>query len=267
MMPLLSIFMFKDYVEILFFSALIYSISCWLLYDQTKKLIPYFYLYIITLTSAHYYALPTITFFLLLTIPGVIGLFVIMHQETLQKNLIGLKNITDTTKNTQEWTDTLMQIILYQINRKKDMVCIIEKSDALESFITASFELHAPFSADLLTILCDSPSYNPNHLLWITHQGVIKGINGLWHAVHTPTTPLLYEATRLHSQTQDVLFFHAQAVTNQATIIKNGTIEKNLSITQLHHVIKKNLSNPSLYKKGLLYERKTVHSSTQKPST
>lgn len=258
--------MIKDYIEIVFFSTLIYSISAWLLYDHTKKLIPYFYLYIITLTGAHYYALPTITFFLLLTIPGTIGLFVLMHQETLQKNLIGLKNITTATKITQNWIDSLMQIILHQINRKKDMVCVIEKSDALEPFITTTFELHAPFSSDILTILCDSPSYNPHHILWMTHQGVIKGINGSWNAVATPTTPLLYEATRLHTQTNDALFFHAHAATNQATVIKNGTVEKNLTITQLHQILKKHLSTSSHTKKGFLYEHKTVHNHTQKPS-
>lgn len=266
MIPFLSIFMLKDYVEILFFSFIVYGFSRWLLYDPTKKLIPYFYLYLCALSGTHFYGLTTINFFLLLTIPGIISIFILAHQETLQKNLIGLKNIATATKISVDWTEPLVQILLHQMNHKKDMMCIIEKTDSLLPFIDALFELEAPLSMDLLSILCDSPSYNPTKMLWLSHGGIIKGVNCSWNSNTTPNFPLLYETTRLYTQVNDALFFHTHALSNKATIIMRGVIEKEYSIQQLHHIIKKHRSSQSLPKKGISYEHKSPNTNIQKPS-
>lgn len=265
MIQLLSIFMFKDYVEILFFSTLIYSLSRWLLYDYTKKLIPYLYGYLTLFIFAHYYECTTITFFLLLTIPGAIGTFILMHQETLQKNLIGLKNISSPIKAHSDWTESLMQTVLYQINRKKDMLCIIEKTDDLSSFIAPLFALETPLSSDFLTILCDSPSYNHTSMLWITHNGIMKGINSTWNTQAATTHSQSHEITRLYTQTNDALFFHAHALTNQATVIINGSIEKNYSMFQLHQLIHKHRTSNISLKKGIHYERQASNN-FQKPA-
>lgn len=266
MIPYLSIFMIKDYMEILFFSLFVYGFSRWLLYDHTKKLIPYFYAYLLTFSAAHYYGLTTINFFLLLTLPGVIGIFILAHQETLQKNLIGLKNITTATKTHLDWIEPLMQTVLHQMNRKKDMLCIIEKTDALSPFITPLFELEAPLTIDLLAILCDSPSYNSTKMLWLSYNGIVKGVNCSWDSQTTPNFALLYETTRLYTQANDALFFHAHALTNKATVIAQGTVEKDYSIHQLHQIVRKHRSSSSSLKKGVPYEHQSSHTNIQKPS-
>jgi hypothetical protein len=243
MLSAFGIMSWKDIVEILFFSSLIYAFSRWLIADKTKRLLPYFYLYLTTILCAQYAELHTIALLLLVTAPGAVALFVLMHQHTLQKNLIALKNIATLSKeSSSDWIVHIGQFVLQQLNHNKEIICIIERSDNLESFITCPFIFNAPLSPALLQCMVQSPSYEAQDMLWISRDGTIRGINSQWHDSATTTVSHLYDATVAHTTHTDALFFHATPQQHTCIIIRNGLVEKNSTITRLQSILRQHMA-------------------------
>lgn len=241
-----SIFSFFDCIEILFFSGIIYAFSQWLNADRTKPLLHYFYAYITVIICAHYWSLSTISFALIITAPGILALFTLMHQHTLQKNLIHLKNITITKQPLMQDSATIIsQYVLRQINRRKDIIGIIECSDNLDPFIKAPFIFNAPLTVGMLDILCESPQYDYHAMIWISRNGILRSINALWTDLSVSTFAEMYESTSLHTMYTDALFFHAIAQSHTAIVIEHGNIQKNISMEQLHMIITKKIKEQS----------------------
>lgn len=191
----LQIFAWYDIAEILFFSAIFYAFSLWLQADNTKRLLPFFYGYGLTIFVAHFLELTSISTFMLMYAPVALTLFVVVHQRTLQKNLVSLRSITPvrtaSTHNTS-WVTELIRSMLHAVNMHCVVTCIIEVDDSLEGWITVPAELNAPVSHHLLEVLIKNSMKQSDHVtILLSQSGTIKGIPAQWgktpdtHFVHT----------------------------------------------------------------------------------
>lgn len=169
-----------DGIEILFFSSLFYYLALWLRKDRQQNLLWYFYGYYAVTLIAYNANLPTISLFLLLFSPAIIMLFIVMHQDILQRNFVALRHITPAQSATRNWLESLIQTCLIVINNNKTITCIIERTDNMHTFLHVPFIIHAPLHTALLEILVNGDSYDQHKMIWIDAHGNLEGINAAW---------------------------------------------------------------------------------------
>ena len=262
----------RDGLEILCFSVLFYYLALWLKKDKTKNLLPYFYGYCLLALTAHVLHLPTVTYFLFLFAPAAVMLFVLMHQDTLQRNIIALKNIAVPQTHHDNWCETLLRTCLIALNNNKEMLCVIEHTDSLQPFIITPFIINAPLNQSLLELLLASPSYEQQQMIWLNSKGTVLGINATWQHVQPlqqtfVSSELSWRDDALHySAKTDALLLHASPATRTFTIAVSGTLLQKLSVHHANQIIKKHLSQLKQNDKGMTYETSHKNNNAQQRS-
>ncbi|MBA3954022.1 hypothetical protein H0X48_01765 [Candidatus Dependentiae bacterium] len=170
----------RDVLEITLFSTITYGFLVWLKKDVQKDLTYAFYSYYILLMGSYYCSLYTLTTVLLSAIPVVLTLFILVHQETLQKNFVVLKKMQKTPKEDIHWIDELMKILLNAVNNKKDIIGVIERCDSLQDILKAPYSFYADIKKDAFDILLEKHSYTQEHLLWLNQEGKLIATNASW---------------------------------------------------------------------------------------
>lgn len=245
----------RDIIEILFYSSCAFALCKWLRADKTKNLIAYFFAYCSLAFFAWIIQLPTLTSFLFTYAPIALLLFIVLHEKTLQRNLVSLCSITPARIQHEDWLDTLLSSSLAIINANKSLTIIIEHQDALDHYITAPFMINADMVKNVLDIFLASTSYDEHKMVWVTTSGIIRGINATWNnCIDNKNDALFY------TMQSDAIIFHAHPTNRTFTLIIHGKETKNLSAYQIRIMIKKQLSLPSSLLKGAHHEK----SSTEK---
>jgi len=228
----------RDIVEILFYSSCIFTLCQWLKTDKTKNILIYFFAYCFLALSAWIIELPTLAPFLFTYAPVALLLFIILHEKTLQRNLVTLCSITPARTEHQDWLDILLSSSLATINANKALTIIIEHKDALEHFIHAPFNINADMVKNVLDIFFTSSLYDENKMVWIHTNGKIKGINVDWVNNNDTSTDALFYTTQ-----SDAIILSAHPISRTFSLMMNGKEIKNLSAHQVHTIIKKQLSS------------------------
>ncbi len=231
-----------DGIEILFFSSLFYYLALWLRKDRQQNLLWYFYGYCAVTLIAYNANLPTVSFFLLLFSPAIIMLFIIMHQDILQRNFVALRHITPAHTTTHNWLEALIQTCLIVINNNKTITCIIERNDNMHTFLHVPFIVHAPLHTALLEVLVNCDSYDQHKMVWIDAHGNLEGINAAWR--HSIIQTSHHENME---QTQDKT--HGEKTSLDKARMEKINLEK-------AHIEKMHLEKTSL-EDALLYTTKT----------
>lgn len=234
-------FTVNDIVEIIFFSTLFYYCTCWLKRDTNNKLLAPFYGYFATLMSAHLFQLPTISYFLFLFSPAAVMLFIIYHQENLQRNFIAQRTITPIKKNADShWIELLFGSFIESLNVNKKLICIIEQDAALAPLLTAPFTLDVPIQRELISALLQTPLYNSSKMIWVTAKGNIISTNATWKIILPNATSHDWHHTALHASSKtDAIILMAMHGTKEFNIIYQGQIIEELNSTQAIGVIKR----------------------------
>ncbi|MDP3889559.1 MAG: hypothetical protein Q8Q25_03395 [bacterium] len=230
-----------DGIEIFFFSCLFYYLSMWLKKDLHKNLLPYFYGYCLIAFGAYFLELATIRSFLFLFWPATILLFMFVHQQTLQRNLIALKNITVKKEPIKDWIETILRISLHTMNSNKNMYCVIEHTDNISAFINTTLPITAHLDKELLELLFETHSYDPNKMIWINTQGQLCGINATWlshHEFDEFNSTEWEQETLLYTAKTDTIAFHCDPKTHTFTLIIGEKILHNVSTHYMHQLIK-----------------------------
>ncbi len=201
-----DVYRWQDGVEILLISVLFYYLSLWLSQDKQKPLLSLFYGYSSALIIAEYSNLVTISTLLLLFLPIMFVTFLIIHQNTLQKNFISLHTITPSKKPSADWIETLVRAGLTAASDNKTFTIIIEKKDALETIVTSQHTLNAPLSLELIRLITTSPLYKSEQMLWIDTYARIHAFNALWQK-NSVTEWLSQEVQEQESWLREALFF------------------------------------------------------------
>lgn len=172
----------RDIIEIAFFTVTSYRIVKWLNKDTQKNLARYFYLYCALALGSYYANLHVISLVLFFGAPIVAVLFLILHQQTLQKNFIVTKSLTQKPDASDKWLEEIIQASLRGVNKNKTVICVIERTDALNVFLTAQCTFNAPVTHELLDLLMNTTPDDEMTTLWVSHTGLLIAINPHWHA-------------------------------------------------------------------------------------
>ncbi len=231
----------RDIIEIAFYSSVVYALCTWLKADKTKNIIAYFFAYCAFAIAAWVVQLPTLSPFLFSYAPIALLLFIVLHEKTLQRNLISLCAITPARAEQEDWLDTLLSSSLTIINANKKITVVIEHKDALEYFLTTPFFINADMGKNMLDILFTSALYDEQKMVWINTSGKIRSINNTWQ-----TTQEKKEDALFYTQQSDAIILNAHPVSRMFTLIIKGKEIKDLSAHQVRVMIKKQLSLPTV---------------------
>ena len=257
----------RDVAEILFYSLIIYAVCTWLKTDKTKNILAYFLVYCTITLTAWALDMPTLSPFLFSYAPIALILLIIIHEKTLQRNLIALRGISPVHTIPEDWLDTLLSSSLSTLNNNKSITVIIENNDSLDYFLTTPFFINADLGKGILNILLSSSSYEEHKMIWVTKQGQIRGINASWQ--EETTQPSLVHSTTINKKDalfytlqNDAIIFHSNPHVRKFTIIAQGTEQHGIPVSEIKNTIKKHLSSPvSIKNKG----HKNENSTAEKP--
>lgn len=242
----LQIYAVIDCVEILFFITVIFKISTWLNKDHTKPLLLYFYSYFATLFSAYFFELTTVYQLMLVTAPIYFVLLLVHHQKNLQKNFIISKSkpMTPTKSVHKEWLEVLIRACLVASHHRKNITCVIEQFDSLDTLIDKPFRLDIAIQKQIIDMLLESVSYDTNKLITVDRHGMIVSINASWsdlvinELIFTPIQEhqLPKEYAQIITAKTDAILVHINSqhqlhfVAHQGKIVENVTIDQALKL-------------------------------------
>jgi len=230
----------RDIIEILFYSSCAFALCRWLKEDKTKNIIVYFFAYCALAICAWITQLPTLTPFLFTYAPIALLLFIVLHEKTLQRNLVTLCSITPTRIQHEDWLDTLLSSSLATINTNKSISIVIEHKDALDHFLIVPFFINADMDKNVLDIFLASTSYDEKKMVWIDTKGRIRGINVAWNNHKEARDNALF-----YTLQSDAIVFSAHPINRTFTLIIKGKATTNISAHQVRTIIKKQLSSLS----------------------
>ncbi len=244
---------YRDLFEIFFFAAVIYYVQLWLRRDNQRNLLLGFYGYCALFFISFYADLPVLRFVLFVFAPSVGMLFIILHQETLQKNFITLRKPTVLPQGKTDWVDELVMCCLTALNRHKDIIVVLERNDLLKNLIHAPYFIYAELKKDVFDILLEKQMPGNDQLLWINQQGKIVSINSSWKTqideewVSEDVEHLhLWKQQALHMTSKtDTLVLKVNPLTRSFDVIVHASIIEHLTAEQLTTYLKKQLIGSS----------------------
>jgi|SRR5690606_7608521 len=259
----------RDVIEITFYSFIIYAFCIWLKTDKTKNILGYFLSYCITILVAWFFDLPTLATFLLSYSPVAVIILIVLHEKTLQRNLVTLRTITPAQTPDKEWLDIVLSVSLSAINNNQSITFVIENHDALDYFLTAPFFLNANVSKNIFPILLSHSSYDEHKIIWITADGTIRAINTVWKTENTTHSPLNAQIVFnkkdaiFYTCASDALVLHANPTERAFTLICQGKEIQHISTHSIKNVFTKNLyKNTPTSKEGKSHESNTTKTTT-----
>ena len=265
--PLVYAIPYRDILEILFFASAIYYIQLWLKRDTQRNLILGFYIYCALFFASYYADLPVLRFFLFVFAPAIAMLFIILHQETLQKNFISLTKPARVDLETSNWIDELVMCCLTALNKHKDAIIVLERHDPLKSLIHSPYFIYAELKKDVFDILLEKQLPGNQHMIWINQQGKIVSINSSWKS-QIDDEWVTQEAEHLHAWKQQALYITSKTdalvlkinpLSRSFDVIINGNIIENMKAETVTVYLKKRLFN------GVSSKEKQVAVSDQQP--
>ncbi|AXK60493.1 hypothetical protein [Candidatus Chromulinivorax destructor] len=244
----LQIYSLVDIVEITFFIIATFKISSWLNKDYTKPLLLYFYSYFAILFCSFFFQLTTVYHLMLVTAPIYFVLLVVHHQKNLQKNFILSKNkpLTPAKVIHKEWLETLIRSCLIASHHKKNVTCVIEQSDSLESLINKPFTIDIPIQKHIIDMLLESISYNDTKLILVDRHGTIMSINASWSDLvinecifnQVSEQQLPKEYAKIITAKTDAILIHINSEIQHNFIGHQGRIVENMTVDQALKLMK-----------------------------
>lgn len=266
-------FTLKDTIEVLFFTSIIYVFCLWLKKDKSHNLLLHFFGYCALFCFSVLLNLATVVSFLLYSAPIVLILFIIFHQELLQRNFITLTHMPITSLETNDWHEHLIRACLHAINNNKQVICVVENHANLKPFLYAPIICNTPLMQNLVTFLIDSTGFDQKKILWCNAQGRLLGINGEWQiAVHETwqnqsvhDLPTWQQDALLMTLKTDILVFKADPTKRAFDAVVKGIVYENLAAHQILMVLKKHIT-PSMYKGESSHDRVTQKNNSEQPN-
>lgn len=248
-----ALFTLKDCVEIGLISVAIYYFSLWLKQDRQKDLLFSFYGYCAAVFGCYALGLQTLTLLLFVTCPIALMLFILFHQELLQRNFIALATINVAPQEQEsDWLAIVIRACLVAINHNKTVYGVIEHRDSLATMLTTDMPLYTDIQHNVLTMALESSAYDQEKMLWLNAQGKLFGINTHWN-VNATDIVTTNGATMLTLWQQEALFFthktdaivfYISPSSRTFTLVAQGKIVEHVNASHALTTIKKYLNTP-----------------------
>lgn len=248
----LTIWSWRDLLEVVIFATILYYISRWLATHTTKRLVIIFYGYCLAIIFAYSLDLPATMQFLIGTAPVFGMLLMLMHQSSLQKQFVMPKRIIPAQRDHQ-WIEVLMQSCMNIFADNHDICIVIECCDDIGSLMQSPCPINAIIHKELISMLQKSPLFDHSKLLWLRADGAVVGVNCSWH--HSidkliTTCDNIHEdlwkqhAIMLTAKT-DAFIFKGSKTTNTFTIITQGFITEKITAHHCMQLITKHIQELS----------------------
>jgi DNA integrity scanning protein DisA with diadenylate cyclase activity len=267
-LPFFWLLRWYDGIEIICYSVVIYYFSVWLASDKQKNLVLPFYGYCLALCASQLLGFFSVNFLLMYAAPFVFMLFILLHQQILQKNFITLSKVhtkIELVKN--DWIEVLMRGCLHAVNTNKQLLVVIEQHDMLQPYLAVPFLVNASLEIELLEVLIDSPRFDASKMIVIESSGHLKSINASWRC---ELNTMILEDELLESWQKyslaithktDALILQIQPEERLFTLIMQGKMMQHLPaatvVTLLKNITqypKENKKNGSSSLKGVFNE-------------
>lgn len=173
----LMIFKWSEFLEVIAFSCAFYFFAKWLKQDTSKKLLPLFFGYSFLFIVADAAQLVTLSTFLFSFAPVFLLLFIIAHQKILQRNFVTMQSITPATLENTAWTHEIVKALLTTFAHSKDIICVVECDESLQTYLEEGIELNSFIHKELLTTIFNSLNFDATKIVYITKNGIIKKFN------------------------------------------------------------------------------------------
>lgn len=260
--------------EIIIFSALFYYISRWLSLDQRTNLLRYFYGYCVFILLSAWAPLPLLYSGLTTFAPVAALLFILFHQETLQKNFITLCRYMPAQKTSFEWLQALIRLALINRNNGINLRIIIEHNETLDNILTSPFKIEAPFQEDLLAALIMSQAFDKEKFIWLRSDGSIVSINinltlhqdDIWKEEKIQRMTQWQQDALLISTKTDAFIIATNTAVSSFTIITNGAVLSEISAENVLKIMKKHINVAIKSKETQYYECKKSNKKQQSHS-
>lgn len=184
---------------------------------------------------------------LLLMAPAALALFIILHQEVLQRNFILSYKISshNTQTHAPSWLDELMKGCLSALNKNKELIGVIERDTKLDSIIIAPFKMSADLQKEIFEILIEKHEISNNNMIWISHDGKFRAINATFD-INIDSQWLTKELAQISKWKQnsiyitkktDAIVFKINPISRTFDLIMNGNIMESLTPSQAHNIL------------------------------
>jgi hypothetical protein len=200
--------------------------------------------------------MPTLTSFLISYAPVAFIFFIILHEKTLQRNLISLKNNPLIETGGVDWIDILLSSMLYAVHNNKNCTVIIENKDILDYFLRTKLPINAYITKDILNIFILSNSYEDDKMIWIASDGYIRGINTVWKDEISQLLSMNNNDKSSVSYTlhNDAFICSIHPKMRTFTVVSNGIEVSCVEIGLIKNIIKKHIGCVSQKK-----EKRRIH--------
>lgn len=248
------IYTWQDIVEIMVFSWGLYKSMTILAYDSQKPLLRYFLLYSTLIIFSYTFNCTTLQTLLLITAPALSTFFILIHQDTLQRNFVALYRPAVSLKK-EIWHLALIQFCQKQASKNYSSAFILEKKQNIESLLTITIPCHATFSNLLGELLYSSPAVYEHHYLLIEFNGTIRGINVSINS-HTilNNEEIIHDKELFLTAKTDALILHMDATTLTFTCIHNNKKITDLSAHTITSILNTFFETPNNSIERTVYE-------------
>lgn len=259
----LAIFSLKDVIEIFGITIGLYYFSMWLKQDSQKSLVCYFYSINSLMIAGHLANLPTLNSALTMLYPSILMLFILVHQRSLQKNFVTLKNIQPVQIMNHNWLEILLRSCIIAANNKRHIYCLIEGHDTLNELVAAPFEIKSKLQPELLDALLNSTSYNQHKMIWLSNTGMLLGINTEWQLIDSIVDNQTSELDDwqknclLFTTKTDALAFRLNPLTKKFDIVTEGVLLEKIPTDQAIKLMRKHFIKNDLSKNRKNHDNST----------
>ncbi len=261
---MIQLFYLKCILEIFFFSAIVYLFSLWLKKDKRHNLLIYFYMYCMAFLFASFLNFTTVSLFLLYSSPLILILFIIFHEEILQRNFVTLNNNRIlTNKYSAQWLENLIRVSLQSMNNNQSLYVVIENYSDLKPFVSTNYIFNSPLSLELMTLITESNHFDSNKIIWCNSQGSLIGINSVWklsNNLNTQSTiPAWQQEALLITLKTDTIVFKVNSRDRNFDVILKGTLYQSITAHQVLAFIKKHLPSFNINVQKGAYDHDTLN--------
>lgn len=261
----IQLYSWRDIVEILFFSYIIYRFLYWLRSDTQKQLVWYMYAYWASACVAHYTGLTIISQVLFVAAPVIISIFIIIHQQILQKNFIAFTKLAKPV-HSYNWFDEFTRTNLYAMNRSKNIIWIIERTNHLGNAIHAQCMFHAELKKDLIELLLEATPAQES-VFWINAHGTLIATqitmqtpDAVWISKQAQQIPDWQQEALLLCSKTDAIVIRSCSTSRTFTIIIHDKMIDELSAEHMLLILKQVLNQPN-FREEIPYAPTTSKSS------
>jgi DNA integrity scanning protein DisA with diadenylate cyclase activity len=235
---ILGIYSLLDVIEVATIIIAVYSFSRWAA-ASTINLISITHVYSALIAFTYYANLQILSTLLVAGAPLFALILFMLHSATIQKKFVKRKMRGSVTTDGLYWPEELIRAILKVLPSYKEIVCIIERDQDLDSFLRLPYTLYAPVQSTLIELILANTHREVTGSLMITNSGILKAAHfecitdtdQLWLS-SVSLNPLWQQQALALTKKTDAVVLHVSAENHLFTIIMEEKIAENISAHQ-----------------------------------